>query len=66
MNGHQGLLRKLGRFLGIMVTGSTLTALVLLASVPQIGKLWTVSASVAAALLVAMYDFGLFAEELEI
>ncbi len=57
---------KFGRFLALVISISLITAFLLLATVPDIGRAAGVSASVIAALLVAMYDFGLFDQELRI
>jgi len=54
------------RFLTMMVAASLATAFVLLAAVPHIGQVLIVCTSVAVALLVSVYDFGLFSDEFEV
>jgi len=54
------------RFLSMMVLASLATAFVLLAAVPHIGQALTVFTSVVVALLVSIYDFGLFSDEFEV
>lgn len=54
------------RFLSMMIVASLATAFVLIAAVPHIGQVLIVCTSVAVALLVAAFDFGLFSEEFEV
>ncbi|MCP3176279.1 hypothetical protein MJO47_04105 [Desulfuromonas sp. KJ2020] len=57
---------KLIRFVGIMIVVSVMTAAVLILAVPDLGKWPTVISAVGIALLVAMYDMGLFKGDFEI
>ncbi|HER62365.1 MAG TPA: hypothetical protein ENO11_00085 [Desulfobacteraceae bacterium] len=57
---------KLIRFVVIMIVASVMTAAVLILAVPDLGKWPTVISAVGIALLVAMYDMGLFKGDFEI
>ena len=57
---------KLIRFVGIMIVGSVLTAGLLIIAVPDLGKWPTVISAVGIALLIAMYDLGLFKGDFEL
>ncbi|MDW7644759.1 MAG: hypothetical protein SCI25_06915 [Desulfuromonadales bacterium] len=49
-----------------MIVASVMTAAVLILAVPDLGKWPTVISAVGIALLVAMYDMGLFKGDFEI
>lgn len=57
---------KLIRFVSIMIVGSVMTAGVLILAVPGLGKWPTVISAVGIALLIAMYDMGLFRGDFEL
>jgi len=60
------MVTKALRFLSMMVLASLATAFVLIAAVPHIGQPLIVFSSVVVALLVSIYDFGLFSDEFEV
>lgn len=60
------LMSKVSRFLFTLVLFSTTTAYVILTAVPNAHMPALVAASIVAALIVAMYDIGVFRVECEI
>jgi hypothetical protein len=60
------LMNKVSRFVFTLILFSASTAHVILAAVPDANKPGLVAASVVAALIVAMYDIGVFRVECEI
>lgn len=63
---YNDLLKKLFRMVATMVCASLGTAFVLLGAVPDVSRPGVVFGASVVALIVGMYDFGLFREELEV
>lgn len=62
----QELISKVSRFLLTLVLFSATTAYVILTAVPTAHMPALIAASIVAALIVAMYDIGVFRVECEI